>query len=82
MQVSWTSLIILVLFICKHIQSFFSGSKKKKRSKKKDQDLSAEVEVKHNDVAVVHEEHKCEEPDEKPPASAGKIICETYPTLQ
>ena len=49
----------------------FSGTKKKKRSKKKDQEVPNEVEVKQNDVEV-HEEKRCDEPDEKP--STGKIL--------
>ncbi|CAB3979880.1 E3 ubiquitin- ligase TTC3 [Paramuricea clavata] len=45
-----------------------AGSKKKKRSKKKEKEVPNEVEVKHNDVEV-HEEEKCDIPDEKPPAA-------------
>ncbi len=68
----------LVLLNCVYINNkvfivCFSGSKKKRRLKKKEKEIPSEAEVKQNDIEV-HEEHKCDVPDEKPPAGMAYRI--------
>jgi hypothetical protein len=75
LQLNWKYIHDKVFIVC------FSGSKKKKRSKKKEKEVPNEVDVKHNDVEV-HEEEKCDIPDEKPATGRDILILGEYKYFQ